>query len=346
LRSSNLSFADLLRAGAFLGLAVIPSYGGTVALALIAGVGTAMFRPTANAALPGMVTDEQRSAATALYGANFSIGMTVGPALTALVALFGSPSAMLAVNGATFIVSALLLSSISFGAGARSPAASEPESGRVSLWASTVDGARSVAQRPGVPMLLVIGAAAILAGALMNVAEPMLATGPLRAGNSGYSLLVTAYGGAMAIASLPSARAGSSVAWLRRCFVIGLALQGVGMIASSLAPSLAWAIGSFALTGASNGLLAGPEIRLLQELAGDRLLGRTFGLRDMVGNVAYVLAFLGAGAVLGALGIRAVFAVGGAGLVALALVASLRFRPVRPAPGVSAESLTVIAEAA
>jgi MFS family permease len=150
----------------------------------------------------------------------------------------------------------------------------------------------------------------------------------------------------MAIASLPSARAGSSVAWLRRCFVIGLALQGVGMIASSLAPSLAWAIGSFALTGASNGLLAGPEIRLLQELAGDRLLGRTFGLRDMVGNVAYVLAFLGAGAVLGALGIRAVFAVGGAGLVALALVASLRFRPVRPAPGVSAESLTVIAEAA
>ncbi|HEY4830127.1 MAG TPA: MFS transporter, partial [Solirubrobacteraceae bacterium] len=242
-RKRMLVFADLLRAGAFLGLAVIPSYGGTVALALLAGVGTAMFRPTANAALPGMVTDEQRSAATALYGANFSIGMTVGPALTALVALFGPPSAMLAVNGATFIVSAVLLSSISFGAGARSPAASEPESERTTLWASTVDGARSVAQRPGVPILLVIGAAAILAGALMNVAEPMLATGPLRAGNSGYSLLVTAYGGAMAIGSLASARAGSSVAWLRRCFVIGLALQGVGMIASSLAPSLAWAIG-------------------------------------------------------------------------------------------------------
>jgi len=66
----------------------------------------------------------------------------------------------------------------------------------------------------------------------------------------------------------------------------------------------------------------------------------------MLGNVAYVLAFLSAGAVLGALGIRAVFAVGGARLVALALVVSLRFRPVRPAPGVSAESLTVIAEAA
>ncbi len=42
-----------------------------------------------NAAMPGMVSEEQRSPASALYGTNLSIGMTVGPALTALVLLFG-----------------------------------------------------------------------------------------------------------------------------------------------------------------------------------------------------------------------------------------------------------------
>jgi MFS family permease len=340
-RKRMLVLADVLRAGAFLALAVTGSFAGTVALALAAGVGTAMFRPTANAALPGMVSDEQRSAATALYGANLSIGMTVGPALTALVALFGSPSVMLAANGVTFIVSAVLLSTVPFGAADRSPQGAEAQGERSSLWSATVDGVRCAGQMPGVPTLLLIGAAAILAGGLMNVAEPMLATGPLHAGGSGYSVLVTVYGAAMAGGALASARAGSSVARLRRFFVIGLALQGVGMIGSAAAPDLAWAIGSFALTGASNGLLAGPEVRLVQELAGERLLGRAFGLRDMVGNVAFVVAFLSAGIVLGALGVRAVFAFGGAALVVLALVGTLRFRPLR-----RAEPLPVAAEPA
>ena len=52
--------ADLLRAAAFIALAVISSFALTVALALAAGIGTAMFRPAVTAALPGLVTDEQR----------------------------------------------------------------------------------------------------------------------------------------------------------------------------------------------------------------------------------------------------------------------------------------------
>jgi MFS family permease len=345
-RKRLLIFADLLRAGAFLGLAVIPSFAGTVGLALLAGVGTAMFRPTVNAAMPGLVSDEQRSAATALYGASMSIGLTVGPALTGLVALFGSPTVMLAVNGATFIVSAALVMSVRFGEGARQSADAKTDrehSSREhsSLWTSTVEGARSARRIPGVPTLLLIGAATILAGGLMNVAEPLLATGPLHGGNSGYSLLVMVYGAAMAAGSLLSSRAGSTFAVLRRCYLVGLAIQGVGMIGSAAAPGLAWAIASFAVTGAANGLLAGPEVRLLQELVGERLLGRAFGLRSMLVNLAFVLAFLSAGAVLATLGVRAVFALGGGTLVLLALVGWLRFRPTR-----SVQPLAALAEPA
>jgi hypothetical protein len=113
------------------------------------------------------------------------------------------------------------------------------------------------------------------------------------------------------------------------------------MIGSAAAPSLGFATVSFALTAAGNGLLAGPEVRLLQELAGPRLLGRVFGLRDALINVAYVAAFVSAGGVLAALGVRAVFALGGAGLIALTTVAWLGFRPAR-----GAETLPGLAEAA
>jgi MFS family permease len=333
--------ADLLRAGAFVGLAAIPSFEATIGLALLAGVGTTMYRTTVNAALPGMVSEEQRSPATALYGMNCSIGMTVGPALTALVLLFAPATFVLAANGITFLVSAAVLRTLRIDRDSVTPAPSGSERERESLWSSTVDGVRSARQIPGVSMLLLIAGGSVLAGALMNVAEPMLATGPLHAGSSGYSVLVAVYGASMAAASAATARAGSSVKRLRRWLVVGMAVQGAGMIGSAAAPSLGFATVSFALTAAGNGLLAGPEVRLLQELAGQRLLGRVFGLRDALINAAYVLAFVSAGGVLAALGVRAVFALGGAGLIALTAVAWLGFHP---APG--AETLPALPEAA
>jgi MFS family permease len=140
--------ADLLRAGAFSALAVVSSFAATVALALLAGVGTALFRPAVSAALPGLVSGEQRSPAIALYGTGISVGLAVGPALTALVFLFGSETRMLAVNGVTFLLSAALLRTVPLG----SSVAAEPdrESGeeRESLWSSTARGARSAAQTP------------------------------------------------------------------------------------------------------------------------------------------------------------------------------------------------------
>lgn len=331
--------ADLLRAGAFVGLAAIPSYGATVALALIAGFGSSMYRTSVNAALPGMVSEEQRSAATALYGTNFSIGMTVGPALTALFLLFGPPAVVLAANAVTFLISAAVLASLRIDRGDSSEAESEPRDERTSLWSSTLEGARAAGRIPGVTALLLIGAASILAAALMNVAEPLLATGPLHAGNSGYSLLVAVYGAAMTAGSLATSRAGASPARLRRWLMLGLAAQGVGMVGSAAAPSLGWAGASFALTGLGNALFLGPEVRLLQELIAARLLGRVFGLRDMAANLAYVLAFLSAGAVLALLGVRGLFALGGVALIALTAAAWLGLRPGHSAstPPVAAE---------
>lgn len=316
--------AELLRATAFLGLAVTSSFAGTVGLALVAGAGTALYGPAMNAALPTLTTVEQRSASVSLYGAMVDFGITVGPGIAALVLLFSGPPLVLALNGATFLISAALLYGVPLGRGERDPDADG------SLWGETRAGAHAAAAIPGLLTLLALSSATVLAAGGMNVVEPLLATHVLHAAASGYAILVACYGTGMIAGSLISARAGSRVAVLRRWWLAGLALNGTSMLATSIVPSLPFALVTFVLTGISNSLVIRPEIRLLQELAPDELRGRVFGLRDVCQNAAFLVAVLGAGLMLGTLGPRAVFAIDGAIVLALAPTGSLLFRP-RPA---------------
>ena len=70
--------ADVLRAGAFAGIALVDSFPATLALAVVAGTGTALFTPAALAALPSLVEKERLPAATALYGAIADLGYRWG----------------------------------------------------------------------------------------------------------------------------------------------------------------------------------------------------------------------------------------------------------------------------
>jgi MFS family permease len=317
--------ADLLRAACFVALALIPSFVATVLLALLAGVGTALFRPAINAALPGMVPPERRSQLTAIFYACVNAGVMLGPAITGGVLLIARPPTVLMLNALTFGVSALLLAGIDLG-----PRPGEAESGattvRTSVWTDTRVGARAVAAIPGVPVLLGVGALVVLTGAMLNVVAPLLATGPLHARGAGYSALMALYGAGMVAGSWANARAGSDVDGLRRRWLFGIALSGVAMAMAALAPSLGLALIAFTLIGLGENLLVGPEMRLVQELVAERLLGRVFAFKDVLENIAFVAAFLGAGALLSIAGVRVVFV--GAGLLTLALAAvgALTFR--------------------
>ena len=146
--------AELLRAAAFLGLALTGSFLGTVGLALVAGAGTALYSPAMYAALPTLTTVEQRSAATSLYGSMIDFGITVGPAIAALVMLFSGPALVLALNGATFLISAALLYGVPLGRAER-----EQDDASASLWVETVAGARGAAAIPGLLALLAVSSA-------------------------------------------------------------------------------------------------------------------------------------------------------------------------------------------
>jgi MFS family permease len=318
--------ADLLRASSFAALALIPSFAATVALAILAGVGTALFRPAINAALPGMVPAERRSELTAIFYASVNVGVMVGPALTAGLLLVTNARVVLVLNALTFVVSALLLAGVDLGPHGgedHQDAEAEPQG---SVWAGTREGARAVANAPGVPVLLGIGALVVLTGAMFNVVAPLLATGPLHAHGAGYSALMALYGAGMLAGSWANARAGSDVGGLRRRWLFGIGLSGVAMAVAALAPNLGLALVAFTLIGLGENLLVGPEMRLVQELMAECLLGRVFGFKDVLENIAFVAAFLGAGALLSLAGVRVVFV--GAGLLTLALagVGALAFR--------------------
>jgi len=320
---------DLLRAGCFLALALVHSFAATVALAMLAGVGTAMFRPAVNAALPGMVPASERSPLIALFYATVNAGMMLGPGLAAALLTFATDRQVLLVNSLTFVVSALLLAGVDLGPH-RAEREEEPvELPRESLLAQTVAGVRAAGTTPGVAVVMVVGALVVLTGAMLNVLAPLLATGPLHVGGSGYSVLWAVYGTGMVVGAWANARAGSDVGALRRRWLFGIALSGTGMAFGALAPNLLSAMLAFTLIGLGENLLVGPEMRLVQELVAERLLGRVFGVKDVLENVAFVAAFLCAGALAALLGVRVVLLAAGLLTAAMALFGLLALRARR-----------------
>jgi len=319
--------ADLLRALCFVALAIVPSFAATVALALLAGVGTALFRPAINAALPGMVPPERRSQLTAIFYASVNSGVMLGPALAAGLLLITTAPVVLVLNAVSFVVSAGLLAGVDLGPSAASRSSGENEAGEpASVWADTRAGARAAAAMPGVPVLMGVGALVVLTGAMFNVLAPLFATGSLHAGGSGYSVLMALYGLGMVAGSWTNARMGSDIEDLRRRWLVGIALSGLAMAVAALAPNFPLALMAFTLIGLGENLLVGPEMRLMQEMVTERLLGRVFGLKDVLENIAFVSAFLGAGALLSFAGVRAVFVGAGLVTIALAAVGALAFR--------------------
>ncbi len=325
--------AELTRAIAFVGLALIDSFAATVALALLAGVGTALFRPAVNASLPTLVEPDQRSAATALYGALQNVGMTLGPAVCGLVLIFGPATWLLLANGATFVISAVLLSGVPLGRARDGDSAVSQERGR-SAWQEAKEGARYAKGEQPVGVLILIGAMTVLCAAMINVAEPLLAIGPLHAGSSGFSTLIVLYGVGLVAGAAYAARLGSRAGVLRTHFLAGVAASGLAMLASGAAGSLVWALAPFAIAGFANALINHPQIRLMQELVGEELLGRVFGLRDSIECACFAGAFVAAGGLLSAVGPRALYVVSGSLLLATAGLGLAAFRLAgRPVAG-------------
>jgi MFS family permease len=314
--------ACLLQAAAFAGLLFAHAAETIFPLALVAGIGNALQRPALRSALP-LVAGDDAQVAAALYDTSRWVGITLGPALAAGLFALSGVALPLALNAASFVIAAAILVTVPVPAAkpAGEDAPEEPGAGvRAGLAA-----AFSV---PGIAVVIACSAGSIVAGGLLNVSEPILATGPLHSGGSGYALLVAAYGVGMVLASALVARGGAApAATLVNRYYAGLVLTAAGMCASSVVPDVPLATLAFIGTGFANSLLLVSETQLIQLRVPSSVQGRLFGAKDAVEGACFLVGLLAAGA-LGASGVRLTLASGAAvcGVCAFAAAAALRPR--------------------
>lgn len=314
--------ADLLRAISFIGVAVVGTFEATLALAVVAGAGTALFRPSMLAAIPGFVAKESLAATTSVYGAVTDMGFTLGPAIAAAMLALISPGALLIANGATFVVSAVVLGRLAFGLSARVVKDNAP---RESLVAEARDGIRAVATMRPIAILVGLSAGAMLSGGIFNVIELPFAEQDLGAGNSGYAALVAVYGLGFLAGSLGGS-SGGSPALLKHRFIQGLFVTGVGGLVAAVAPDMAVGVLAFALGGFGNGMFVTYQRLLIQTEVPGSLHGRTFGLADTSTSWAMAIALLSGGLLTSVFENRELLAITGLWEIALALAAALALR--------------------
>jgi len=315
--------ADLTRAAAFVGIALVGSFEATVALALVAGTGTALFRPAALAGIPSLVASDRRAAATSLYGAITDFGYTGGPAIAAAAFAVLGPEDLMLVNGATFAVSAGILASLSFGDPLVGP--DRRQEARRSLVQEAREGLAASLRIPGIRVVITALGVGMFFGGVFNVIELPFAADALGTGPSGYSVLITVYGLGFVAGSLLGSGGGEPPR-LKRRYLQGLVLTGVGSLAAGVSFDFAPAFGAFALGGFGNGLAVVHQRLLFQSEVGASLQGRVFAVADALTAWGFALGFIAAGAMAAATGPRTLLLLIGAGEVALAALTGLALR--------------------
>lgn len=313
--------ADAIRACAFVGLAFIPSFPATVALAFVAGSATALSKPALLAGLPEVVDRTRLSQATALFGALTELGYTLGPGIAALTFIFTGPKVLLLADAATFALSSAILLTVRFGH-ARDAQIDRLQD-RGSLLREARDGLAVLARMPGVRTAIVATSAVLLFGGMVNVAELLLAR-KLGADASGYSLFVAVSGLGIACGSLVGASGGELPELIRR-FLAGIVLAAAGLLGTAAAPTFASAVVCLAVLGFGNGLVIVYERLIIQATVSQELLGRAFGAQAALDGSAFAASYLVAGVILALVSPRVLFIIGGAGALAVWAVARMVF---------------------
>ena len=307
-----LVVSDLVRATLVLGLVFVRDLVLIYGLIFLMGFARTLFNPTIRAAFPSVVGEGYLARANSLIGGSFSASVTVGPALGGLlVAVVGVSGAFL-LDAATYLISASLLSRIPLPRPQR-------EGEEVSVLRELRSGFSYLAGAR-VPLAMMVGAfLTVLATDLATPAEVFLAKSTFGAGDVGYGLLVSVWGGGMVLGSALMAVLGDRLrllpAYFLGIFVWALALAGTG-----LSPTFALALAMLAIAGAANGLDNVVTDTILQRLVPNALLGRVFSVKYLGYGAGEALAYPAGGVLVDTLGPRSTFLVAGIVTAAVALL--------------------------
>jgi MFS family permease len=310
-----LVVSDLVRAVLVVGLIFAHDLPTIYVLAFLLGAARTVFNPTVRAAFPTIVGGGDLTQANALISGTFSFSVMAGPALGGvLVASVGVELAFL-LDALTFLVSAALLWTIPLPAPERT-GGEEGFFGELHAGFGYLAGAR-------VPLAIVLGAflATLTANAAIP-AEAFLAKETFDAGDVGYGMLASLWGGGMILGSVLTAVLGDRInlvpLYFVSIFATALAFAGVG-----LSPTFALALGAIAVAGTANGVENVATDTVLQRRVPDAFLGRVFAARFLTFSAGEAFAYPIGGLVVDVLGPRSTYLLAGAATAAAGLLVLL-----------------------
>ena len=285
-------------------------------LAILAAVPLAAHRPCHLALAPLLARTPRELAASNVAALTFeSTAVLLGPATAALILAVSTPAA---VFGACAVASFLSFVAI---AGIRPSAAIAPADAHPGVIHELRQGARALVGNPPVRLVVgLFGAQAFVRGVL-GVLLVVLAIELLGIGESGVGILTAAFG----VGGILGALAGISLVGrgrLGRPFQLSLAGWGLPLVVIGVWPQTPVAVVCLALSGLANSLLDVSGFTSMQEHADEKVIGRIFGLFELV-----VIAAVGIGALVAPiandlLGSRGALIAAGAVLGVLAVVAT------------------------
>lgn len=317
-RRAVLVASDLARALLALGLVFARDLATIYVLVFLMGLARTFFNPTVRAAFPSVVGGGDLTRANALIGGTFSASLLAGPALGGLLVAAVGVDVAFVLDSATYLVSAALLTRIRL----PRPRSDEDEEGFVGELRSGfayLAGAR-------VPLAMVVGAfLTILAINATVPAEVFLAKETFGAGDVGYGLLVSLWGGGMLAGSALMAFMGGCVGLIPLYFA-SVFVGAIALAATGLSPYFVLALGALALEGVATGVDNVTTDTILQERVPDAFLGRVFSVRFLGYSAGEAFAYPLGGLLVDATGPRSTYIYAGgataaAGLVVLFLVA-------------------------
>jgi MFS family permease len=308
--------SDLARAVLVLGLVYARDLATIYVLVFLMGLARTVFNPTVRAAFPSVVGGGDLTRANALISGAFSTSIMVGPVLGGLlVASIGVDAAFL-TDAVTYLISAILLSTVPLPHPSRE---SEQEEGFVRELRSGFGyliGAR-------IPLAIVVGAFLTILTINATVpAEVFLAKESFGAGDAGYGLLVSLWGGGMVLGSAMMAVLGDRInlvlSYFLSIFVGAFALVGTG-----LAPAFVLALGALMVEGAATGIDNVATDTILQKRVPEAFLGRVFSIRFLGYSAGEALAYPLGGLLVDAVGPRSTYLLAGIATAAAGLLVLL-----------------------
>jgi MFS family permease len=300
----------------YLALAFVRWWPGVIILVVVATAISTVYLPAGRSSIPALAGKENLARANALLATGTYSGVALGPAIAGILLTFGGYGASMALNAASFAVSALLTLRV---AGLRAGTGSYAAGGPVTIFGAARAGLAVAWQNKVARVIAITLVPSVGLASLDNAALIFLVRGPFHSGAGTYGWVVTAF--SITMAGVPVLLAAQRrIMKSRPLFYGGQALYGAATIATGLAPAIGYGVVAQVAAGGANGLEGVGMDTLIQESVPDASMGAVFGVVYTAPSAGQILSYLAAAPLIAAFGARTTFVISGVGLLVVLAV--------------------------